>query len=694
MNTHKRLKNTSKRIELKNYLNDLSTKIIGLYYHNRKNYSRMPPVKGKIPNNIVDFTNLHKIIINNSQLTGQIPKNIGNLSKLKQISLHSNELTGQIPESITNLSNLKTLNLSNNQLTGQIPESITNLSNLKTLNLSNNQLTGQIPTNIDNLLNLEDLYLSNNQLTGEVPENIINLLKLKYLSLSGNHLHGGFPFGIIYQLNDYSIDFNQFNLGKIEGNLKKVRKLHYHFNKYNLNNDDINKYNLRDFINENTSDMDGIILAYIFSGGAEIFYDNLEKLETKYPNISDRFDDITNKLNERQSKIYPKIAHAMCTSDNLYFLFAHGVIQPDEYFFVPSNVSIILVNTPSYVATLKVKNEINSHHFIDSYYFENLLPGISFSSSEERNKTYIKKNQLRFFKSGDIINNVALNFKMEFPTLNKVYQGFIKPKNLFNSSYSNEGKQKNGTAQLNWHTKKGNISWPEITPRNHTTTLQKVVLKFIGKPKHYVLIVGSCQEGKLNNVRNKSLIYGQYELIKRKLACFQILSSKIEKNLQNNIKRLQNFSSTYKQKANCYIEFMSKLNKKIKNSNNNQKTALQLMYDQWKTRYDNMDIFRVEDLVGTLENLDDAREEELKHYYNNNAENKRQQRYNKRQQRYNAKMHPNTINNINSNVLRLMEGEVVGGGNYIKIKNHGTRKIRYYKNGKKYIIINGKKKKI
>ena len=40
-----------------------------------------------------------------------------------------------------------------------------------------------------------------------------------------------------------------------------------------------------------------------------------------------------------------------------------------------------------------------------------------------------------------------------------------------------------------------------------------------------------------------------------------------------------------------------------------------------------------------------------------------------------------------------MEGEVVGGGNYIKIKNHGTRKIRHYKNGKKYIIINGKKKK-
>ena len=38
--------------------------------------------------------------------------------------------------------------------------------------------------------------------------------------------------------------------------------------------------------------------------------------------------------------------------------------------------------------------------------------------------------------------------------------------------------------------------------------------------------------------------------------------------------------------------------------------------------------------------------------------------------------------------------EVSGGGKYVYVKNHGRRKIRYFKNGKKYIILKGKKKSI
>ena len=33
-------------------------------------------------------------------------------------------------------------------------------------------------------------------------------------------------------------------------------------------------------------------------------------------------------------------------------------------------------------------------------------------------------------------------------------------------------------------------------------------------------------------------------------------------------------------------------------------------------------------------------------------------------------------------------------GGYIYLKNIGKRKIRYYKNGNKYVIVKGRKKKI
>jgi len=38
--------------------------------------------------------------------------------------------------------------------------------------------------------------------------------------------------------------------------------------------------------------------------------------------------------------------------------------------------------------------------------------------------------------------------------------------------------------------------------------------------------------------------------------------------------------------------------------------------------------------------------------------------------------------------------EVSGGGRYVYVKNYGKRKIRYFKNGKKYIILKGIKKSI
>jgi len=44
------------------------------------------------------------------------------------------------------------------------------------------------------------------------------------------------------------------------------------------------------------------------------------------------------------------------------------------------------------------------------------------------------------------------------------------------------------------------------------------------------------------------------------------------------------------------------------------------------------------------------------------------------------------LNNINNFAL--------GGKGFVKVRGHGRRKIRYYKNGNPYVIISGKKKRL
>lgn len=52
-----------------------------------------------------------------------------------------------------------------------------------------------------------------------------------------------------------------------------------------------------------------------------------------------------------------------------------------------------------------------------------------------------------------------------------------------------------------------------------------------------------------------------------------------------------------------------------------------------------------------------------------------------------------TPNNNSSGQLTPSNNQS-GSGKYVKIKKYGMRKVRYYKNGKPYVLINGKKKKI
>lgn len=152
-----------------------------------------------------------------NRLRGEIPPEIGNLSNLEKITLWGNQLSGPIPPEIGSLTNLEELNLSDNQLSGSIPASLGNLSNLKDLRLHDNQLSGSIPPELGNLSNLETLWLSDNQLSGPIPETLGQLTYLEYLSLGGNQLTGCLPASLrdgprIYGVISPPIPFCGFNI--------------------------------------------------------------------------------------------------------------------------------------------------------------------------------------------------------------------------------------------------------------------------------------------------------------------------------------------------------------------------------------------------------------------------------------------------------------------------------------------------
>lgn len=169
-------------------------------------------LRGKIPQEIGQFSSLRELRLNKNKLNNQIPSTIGRLNKLNGLVLYENQLSGRIPVELGQLSQLLDLHISNNAFHGSIPETLGNLRNLLSLNLAYNYLSGRIPAALGHMSALENLNLSDNQLAGSLPAELGRLSKLRVLDVARNHLSGVLPdeIGNLTNLKALRLERNAF----------------------------------------------------------------------------------------------------------------------------------------------------------------------------------------------------------------------------------------------------------------------------------------------------------------------------------------------------------------------------------------------------------------------------------------------------------------------------------------------------
>ncbi|GFQ03475.1 LRR receptor-like serine/threonine-protein kinase fls2 [Phtheirospermum japonicum] len=167
-------------------------------------------LSGVIPDTICHLQKLNKLILRDNQIYGAIPRCIENITTLGTLYLDSNKLNHNIPASLWSLSKLVKLNLSSNSFVGPLPSEMANLKTASEIDLSLNQFSGVIPSAIGELQSLSSLNLSRNKLQGSIPESIANMINLETLDLSHNDLTGKIPKSLqkLLHLTHFNVSFN------------------------------------------------------------------------------------------------------------------------------------------------------------------------------------------------------------------------------------------------------------------------------------------------------------------------------------------------------------------------------------------------------------------------------------------------------------------------------------------------------
>ena len=187
-------------------------------------------LSGPIPPEIGDLSEIQYLSLRLNSLEGPIPPELGKLSKLVRLELRgAGRLTGGIPVELGNLVNLSWLALLGMPLGGQIPPELGNLSNLRILQLGALGLTGHIPPELGDLKNLTNLELMANDLSGPIPPELGNLANLKTIYAFSNRLAGPLPpeLGKLSRLFDLELSDNPLLVGPLPATFAGMDSLNY-----------------------------------------------------------------------------------------------------------------------------------------------------------------------------------------------------------------------------------------------------------------------------------------------------------------------------------------------------------------------------------------------------------------------------------------------------------------------------------
>ncbi|KAM3284441.1 hypothetical protein P3S67_023240 [Capsicum chacoense] len=169
-------------------------------------------LKGIIPDEIGNLTEVTMLNLANNELTGHIPNTVQGMLNLQELYLTHNKLVGILPDTICNLKNLGALHLSENQFSGSVPPCLGNVTSLRYLYLDYNKLNWSIPASLGNLHDLIEFDVSSNLLSGEIPTEIGNLNVATFVDLSQNDFSGKIPSTLegLDRLTNLSLEDNRF----------------------------------------------------------------------------------------------------------------------------------------------------------------------------------------------------------------------------------------------------------------------------------------------------------------------------------------------------------------------------------------------------------------------------------------------------------------------------------------------------
>ncbi|KAL7241981.1 hypothetical protein ACSBR1_014539 [Camellia fascicularis] len=168
-------------------------------------------LQGSIPDDICQLKNMGDLRLNQNELFGLIPECLGNITSLRYLYLNSNKLTFAIPTRLGNLKDILEINLSSNSLNGNLPPQLGSFKVATLIDFSMNQFTGKIPSTIIGLQNLVTLSLAHNKLQGSISDSFGSMVSLEFLDLSYNDLSDEIPKSLetLSHLSYLNISFNK-----------------------------------------------------------------------------------------------------------------------------------------------------------------------------------------------------------------------------------------------------------------------------------------------------------------------------------------------------------------------------------------------------------------------------------------------------------------------------------------------------